>query len=66
MIVIDCVTECVIMIIYSSKMVNNLYAVNFSVRLVTVDNVSVGPCGAYPAWLSGLPAGRIKEDRRSG
>ena len=47
----DCVINCV---------------VNTCDRLVIVDNVSVGLCGAYPAWLSGLPAGRIKDDRRSG
>ena len=55
--------------IYSIKyfeMVDHLCTVNTSGRSVTVDNVSVGPCGAYRAWLSGLPAGRIKDDRRSG
>ena len=35
-------------------------------RLVIVGNVSAGPCGVYRVWPSGLPAGRIKDDRRSG
>ena len=35
-------------------------------RLVTVDNVSAGQCGASPAWPNGLPADRTRDDRRSG
>ena len=35
-------------------------------RSATVDSVSADRCGASPAWPSGLPADRTRDDRRSG